>query len=144
MKKECDVSTLFRTHSQQLYAAFQILQVTGSHCYNGVVVGCRRLDVVEDRFSSSFTGCSASWFTHSVFRVWKKLSETALSQFVPLRLMLCWMPCCLSSFRWLLPRLVCQSKPLAGLRCQVAIISASLTNLVFHAFCHRPAHASRE
>ena len=37
----------------------------------------------------------------SVFRVRKKLSETALSQFVPLRLMLCVMPCCSSANRWL-------------------------------------------
>ena len=60
------------------------------------------LDVIEDGFFSRFTGRSVSWFTHSVFRVWKKLSETALFQFVHLRLMLCWMRCCLSSFKYLI------------------------------------------
>ena len=45
-------------------------------------------DGVEDGFFSRFTGCSVSWFTHSVFKVWKKLSEMALSQQLPLRLML--------------------------------------------------------
>jgi hypothetical protein len=58
-------------------------------------------DVVEDGFSGGFTG-GVVFMVHAFgFQGVKKLSETALSQQLPLRLMLCSMPCCLSSFRWL-------------------------------------------
>jgi hypothetical protein len=49
--------------------------------------------VVKDEFSGDFTGDSGSWFTHSVFRVQKTLSETACSN-------KSW-AYCLSSFQWL-------------------------------------------
>src|SRR5688572_23777471 len=68
--------------------------------------------------------------------VWKKLSATALSQQSPLRLILCIIPYCLTSFAWLseqywLPLSVCQISPLRGLRCHIAISKALLTRSAF-------------
>ncbi len=37
-------------------------------------------DVVEDRFSGGFAGCSVLWFTHSVFSVWSVLFSVTTSE----------------------------------------------------------------
>ena len=78
-------------------------------------------DGVEDGFSGGFTGGSVSWLTHSVFRVW--ITAHALFNAVLLEQ--------LTVAVGGLPRSVCQSKPLAGFRFQIAMSNASLTSLVF-------------
>ncbi len=56
------------------------------------------LDVLEERLRPARVAKSVSWI-NSIFKLLKKLSTTALSQQVPLRLMLQRIPRC-SRTRW--------------------------------------------
>jgi hypothetical protein len=59
----------------------------------------KALNIFKYRLSSLSPGLTALMMHRLGFKVWKKLSETLLAQQLPLRLMLCLMPCRANSAR---------------------------------------------